>query len=128
MIPKETKLTFNRYSSAVTQGPKAERIEVIKRNRSLAYLKTKQYDAALSDTGFPNLGSKPTEKALFRAGEALYFLRRFQESRHVLDVLCAAFPNNQQAMVILHRAQNRCAEESTGNYNFKLLQREAKKL
>jgi len=103
-------------------------IEIIKRNRSLAFLKTKQFDAALSDTGFPDFSSNPTEKALFRAAEALYFLGRFSECCEVLELLRTNFPNNKQALVVLGRARSRCSEQSTGNYNFKLLQAEAKKL
>jgi len=103
-------------------------IEIIKRNRSLAFLKTKQFDAALSDTGFPDFGSNSTEKALFRAAEALYFLGRFNECCEVLEILRTNFPNNKQALAVLDRARVRCSEQSTGNYNFKLLQAEAKKL
>jgi hypothetical protein len=62
-------------------------VEVIKRNRSLAFLKTKQYDAALSDTGFPNFGEEASDKALFRAAEALYHLARYEESCKVLEQL-----------------------------------------
>lgn len=116
------------YSRALSQNPASDRTKVIKRNRSLAYLKTKQFDSALSDTGFPDFGVEPTEKALFRAAEALYFLQRFEDCNRVLRTLCARFPNNKQASVISERAQLRCLEASSGEYNFKLLQQEAKKL
>jgi hypothetical protein len=118
----------NRYSDALSQPATDNEIEIIKRNRSLAFLRTKQFDAALSDTGFPNFGSKPTEKALFRAAEALYFLGRFNQCCEVLELLQTKFPNNKQALAVLDRARNRCLEQSTGRYNFKLLQAEAKKL
>ncbi|KAF2801437.1 uncharacterized protein BDZ99DRAFT_577577 [Mytilinidion resinicola] len=116
------------YSESLSQPATVNEIEIIKRNRSLAFLKTKQFDAALSDTGFPSFGSNPTEKALFRAAEALYFLRRFSECYEVLELLRTKFPNNKQALVVLNRARSRCSEQSTGDYNFKLLQAEAKKL
>ncbi|KAF2823717.1 hypothetical protein CC86DRAFT_354942 [Ophiobolus disseminans] len=116
------------YSCAISSGATPERSEVIKRNRSLAYLKTKQFDAALSDTGFPSFDSAPVEKALFRAAEALYDLERFSECGEVLDKLCAKFPNNQQALAILARARSRCSEQQNGAYDFKLLQREAEKI
>ena len=119
---------LNRYSKALSQSTTPDRIEIIKRNRSLAYLKTKQFDGALSDTGFPNFGPKPVEKALFRAAEALYFLQRFKECGGVLETLCATFPDNRQASVASDRARSRCLEASSGDYDFKLLQREAKKL
>jgi hypothetical protein len=65
---------------------------------------------------------------LFRAAEALYFLRRFKDSIGVLEILRANFPDSQQALTVLERARNRHMEEISGAYNFKLLQREAKKL
>ncbi|KAF1350508.1 hypothetical protein EJ07DRAFT_159641 [Lizonia empirigonia] len=116
-----------KYSRALSQKTTSDRIEVIKRNRSLAFLKTKQFDSALSDTGFPDFGAEPTEKALFRAAEALYFLQRFEDCSRVLRTLCAHFPNNKQASVVSDRAQLRCSEASSGEYDFKLLQQEAKK-
>ncbi|CAO2647207.1 Nn.00g081290.m01.CDS01 [Neocucurbitaria sp. VM-36] len=120
------------YTNALAQRTTEKQIEVLKRNRALAYLKTKQFDAALLDTGFPNFGpdpsEKPSEKALFRAAEALYFLERFQESYEILELLCMKFPSNKQATIVLDRARKRLSETSTGDYNFKLLQAEAKKL
>lgn len=83
---------LKRHSAALRQPATANEIEIIKRNRSLVYLKTKQFDAALSDAGFPNFGLSPTEKALFRAAEALYNLARFIECCDVLELLCANFP------------------------------------
>jgi hypothetical protein len=106
----------------------ADGVEVIKRNRSLAFLKTKQFDAALSDVGFPDFKPKPTEKALFWAAEALYYLERFPESCEVLELLCTNFPHNSQALAILDRARSRSQEQQTGTYNFKQLQAKARKL
>ena len=117
-----------RYSYAIAQDAPSDRIEVVKRNRALAFLKTKQFDAALSDTGFPSFGAVPAEKALFRAAEALYYLERFNECVEVLETLCARFSDNHQASAVLARARSRCVEQRTGEYDFKLLQLEAKKL
>lgn len=102
-------------------------MEVIKRNRSLAFLRTKQYDAALTDTGFPTFSEEPSEKAFFRAAEALYHLARYDECRQVLEQVCKIFPANKEARAALTRAQRRCGEGSTGQFDFKLLQAEAKK-
>ncbi|KAF1959181.1 hypothetical protein CC80DRAFT_467564 [Byssothecium circinans] len=115
------------YSDALSQPATIDEIEMIKRNRALAFLKTKQFDAALSDTGFPHFGSNPNEKALFRAVEALYSLGRFRECCEVLELLCTNFPNNNQASVVLDRARDRCLEQDIGEYDFKLLQSEARK-
>ncbi|EMD86673.1 hypothetical protein COCC4DRAFT_143738 [Bipolaris maydis ATCC 48331] len=115
------------YSNSLASSHKLSEIEVIKRNRALAYLKTQQYDAALSDTGFPNFGKEPSEKTLFRAAEALYHLARFEECRRVLETLCNKFPHNEQAVAVLRRARGRCTESSSGIFDFKLLQAKAKK-
>ncbi|KAJ4988889.1 TPR domain-containing protein [Stagonosporopsis vannaccii] len=116
------------YSKAIAQGPAADRITVIQRNRSLAYLKTKQYDNALSDTGFPDFGATPAEKALFRAAEALYSLQRFDECIGVLETLLSTFPNNKQARDIYDRVGSRHVEARSGVYDFGLLHKEAHKL
>jgi len=130
MTTGETSATdyLRSYSKALGQPATANKIEVIKRNRSLAYLKTKQFDAALSDTGFPTFNPKPSDKALFRAAEALYYLGRHLESCEVLEKLHATFPDDAQASEMLARAPNRLLEHMTGTYNFKQLQAKAKKL
>jgi TolA-binding protein len=69
----------------------------MKRNRSLAYLKTKHYNAALSDTSFPDFGEEASEKALFRAAETLYNLTRYEECCNVLEKVCDLFPTNKEA-------------------------------
>lgn len=68
-----------------------------------------------------------SEKALFRKSQALYHLARFEESCKVHQVLFATFPNNTAAKLEFNRATARLAEERTGKYPFKNLQREAKK-
>lgn len=103
-------------------------MDVIKRNRSLAFLKTEQFDAALADTGFPNFSSNPPEKALFRTAEALYNLERFSECCQVLEMVCTNFPQNNEASVLRDRAKLRSLEQKTGEYNFRQLQEDAKKL
>ncbi|ELR10159.1 hypothetical protein VC83_00714 [Pseudogymnoascus destructans] len=116
------------YSDALVQPTSVDEAEIIKRNRSLAFLRTKQFDAALSDTGFPNFGENASEKAMFRAGEALYYLGRFDECRNVLAMLCRLYPLNALARASSDRAESRLREQKTGEFNFKLLQAEAKKL
>jgi hypothetical protein len=119
---------LGRYLDALSQPATTDEIAIIKRNRALAFLKTKQFDAALSDTGFPNFDPNPTEKALFRAAEALYNLERFSECCEVLGLLRTNFPQNREALVVLDRAKSRSQEQKTGVYNFKQLQAKAKKL
>jgi hypothetical protein len=56
-----------------------ELFEIIKRNRSQAFLNTKQYDAALEDLSYPSriLEHTQNEKALFRIAQTLYALEQF---------------------------------------------------
>ena len=105
-----------------------DQVDIIKRNRSLAFLKNKEFDAAISDSGFPNFNPNPNEKALFRAADALYSLEKFSECLEVLELLCTNFPQNGEALRCLGRARSRCLEQKTGVYDFKLLQTKAKKL
>ncbi|KAJ4352583.1 uncharacterized protein N0V89_007932 [Didymosphaeria variabile] len=43
-------------------------------------------------------------------------------------MLRSKFPDNKQALIVSERAQRRCSEQDNGDYDFKLLQAEAKKL
>ncbi|KAF2748563.1 hypothetical protein M011DRAFT_457853 [Sporormia fimetaria CBS 119925] len=113
------------YSDALSREPTPEQIEIIKRNRALAFLNTQQYEAALADVGFPNFGPDPNEKALFRAAQSLYCLGRFKECLEVAARLVVAFRNNTEASVLLKRARRRCAEQKTGLYDFASLEKEA---
>lgn len=65
---------------------------------------------------------------MFRAGEALYHLGRFDECCNVLAMLCCLYPLNVLACASSDRAKSRLAEQKTGEFDFKLLQAEAKKL
>ena len=65
---------------------------------------------------------------MFRAGEALYHLRRYDDCCQILEKLCRLFPLNTLAQAASGRAQSRLREQKTGEYNFKLLQAEAKKI
>ena len=98
-------------------------VEIIKRNRALAYLKTHNYDAALKDTGYPALDVKSSEKALFRAAEALYHLRQFEECLDISKKLITGHPNLPEAQALLNRTQNRVQEGKNGGYDFARLQR-----
>ena len=119
---------IDRYSNALSQPATADELDIIERNRSLAFLKIKQFDAALSDTGFSSFNRKLSEKALYRAAEALYHLRRYTECCEVLELLRSTFLHNSQALAILDRARSRCLEQTTAVYDFASLQAETKKL
>lgn len=63
---------------------------------------------------------------MFRAGEALYYLERFDECCQVLESLSRLYPLNSRFRAAYNSAQSRLREQKTGEYNFALLQAEAK--
>lgn len=116
--------TWCSYSKALECPTSVEENKTIRLNRALANLKTKQFDAALIDTGCLSSLSEPSEKALYRAGQALYQLERFQECRDVLTTLCERYPNNSLAIDLLGRVGCRLEEQKTGTYNFESILQE----
>lgn len=62
------------YTKALDCFPIVEEAYTFRLNRSLAFLKIKQFDAAFSDLESALTTLKPTEKALFRKAQALYNL------------------------------------------------------
>lgn len=118
----------NRYTNALKQQPTQQEFEVIRRNRALALLRTGQYDAALSNSGYPNFGSSTPEKSLFRAAEALYHLGRFAECCQVLEQLYVEYPASSDAPTSLARARRCLAEHIQGSIDIASLQTRAKKL
>ncbi|KAH7356053.1 hypothetical protein BKA66DRAFT_515682 [Pyrenochaeta sp. MPI-SDFR-AT-0127] len=95
---------------ALLQEAISDEIAIIKRNKALAFLETRQLDAALYDRKAP------------------YFLRRFDECIKVLEQLNASFTNNEQEQAALSRARCRSTDQTTGKYHFRVLQAESKKL
>jgi hypothetical protein len=108
-------------------SPTLEEAITIKLNRALTYLKTHQFGAALRDLQIASTGSKPSEKALFRKAQALYYLQRFREACDAHQVLAKEFPNNATVKSEFNRAIARLAEQESGKYQFTRLQLEAKK-
>jgi tetratricopeptide (TPR) repeat protein len=72
----------------------------------------------LEDTGFPAFPVLHSEKALYRAGQALYRLRRFDESKEVFVKLMKEFPQNEDGAVYLRKLEERL-RETKGIYDFK---------
>ncbi|KAF2727111.1 hypothetical protein EJ04DRAFT_539117 [Polyplosphaeria fusca] len=107
----------DRYTNALKQQPTQQETEIIKRNRSLALLRTGQYDAALSD-----------KKSLFHASEALYHFGRFAEFGSLLEQLRVKYPSNSEAVSSLIRAKRRLQKHSNGNINIASLQARATSL
>jgi tetratricopeptide (TPR) repeat protein len=127
-----TYLHGDSYTRALTCSPTPEETHAIRLNRSLMFLRTRRYDAALSDvesamaTITPT--GKPAEKALFRKAEALYSLERYQECCEVLKELRLGYPDNTAAKTQLSRAVSRLAEQTNGRYPFKQLHADVAKL
>jgi len=100
----------------------------VRLNRALAYLKDEYFDTALADTGCLTSPSDAPEKALYRAGQALYKLRRFSECQDILTLLCKKYPNNVDATKELTKVRCRLVEQKSGTYDFKAIYEEASKL
>jgi len=120
-----TKLHVNSYTRALSCPSTSEETQTIRLNRSLVFLRTQQYDAALSDvesaTTPATATAKPAEKALYRKAEALYGLQRYRECCEALKKLCLEYPDNAAAKSRLTRAIHRLAEHTNGKYPFKQL-------
>ncbi|KAK0648119.1 hypothetical protein B0T16DRAFT_112784 [Cercophora newfieldiana] len=116
------------YTRALDCSPTVEGRTTITLNRSLAYIKTKAFEKALSDVESTTSSAARTEKALFRKAQALYGLQRFRESCEVLKALRLEYPNNNTAKADLDRAIGRLFEQSHGRYDFKKMYAEAARL
>ncbi|KAM7190971.1 TPR domain protein [Naviculisporaceae sp. PSN 640] len=121
------------YTRALASSPTSDEARTLTINRSLAFLRTKQFDSALLDADAyagptDSEGHGLVEKALFRKGEALYNLRRHKECCEVLKKLRLQYPNNMEAKTQLSRAISRLAEQTHGKYRFNQLLEEASKL
>ncbi|KAJ5690204.1 TPR domain protein [Penicillium macrosclerotiorum] len=121
-------LAIECYSKALEYNLKDPERQIIQLNRALTFLKSHQFDAALSDTQ-EILALFPTsEKALFRKSQALYHLRKFRESCNTWKILRKAFPENVSARNEFTRALDRLLEQESGKFCFKKMQQEAKRL
>jgi hypothetical protein len=109
---------------ALTNHPSASEETIILTNRALAHLRDGSYEAALVDTQHPDTSSNISEKGLYRAGEALYGLRRFSECCDIFQILCERYPGNVEATNELARARARLSEQQSGIYDFKAIYEE----
>ncbi|CZT07041.1 related to TPR domain protein [Rhynchosporium agropyri] len=116
------------YSSALILASNEGEAQVLRLNRSLALLKAKKFDAALTDLEPMVSVSKPVEKALYRKAQALYNLQNFGGCCEVLTTLRLEYPDNSQAKKELLRATKRFQEQTSATYKFKQLHIEADKL
>ncbi|KAK0671707.1 hypothetical protein QBC41DRAFT_49794 [Cercophora samala] len=118
------------YTRALVSSPTTEECHTINLNRSLAYLKTNSFDAALVDANsvLEDANGKTKEKALFRKAQALYSLQRYRECCDVLKALRLEYPDNASAKAKLNEAASRLAEQTSGKYHFKKLHAEAVRL
>ena len=97
-------------------------------NRALTFLRSHQFDAALAEAETVLHVSALSEKALFRKSQALYYLGRFQQSYDTHKLIAEHYPENEMAQREFARTSARLVEQERGQYEFKKMQREARKL
>ncbi|OCL07988.1 hypothetical protein AOQ84DRAFT_389153 [Glonium stellatum] len=98
---------------------------ILKRNRALMYLITKQYDAAKSDATSSLVGEPDNVKSLYRAARACYELEEFEESERFLLTLLSYDKNDTDAQRELKRVKTRLQEATTGTYDFAVMAKSA---
>lgn len=101
---------------------------MIRLNRALAKIQDESYEDALIDTQGLGPNPNPSEKALYRAGKALYGLGRFSECADIFQTLGEKYSNNTEAAKELVRVQLRLAEQRNGAYDFKSMYKEVSRL
>ena len=116
------------YNTALGCPTSLQERKTIRLNRALAYLKNECFDAALTDAECLTSPSDAPEKALYRAGQALYKLGRFSECQDILTLLCKKYPNNGSAVKELERVRCRLGEQESGSYDFKAIYEEVSRL
>lgn len=107
--------------------PSSELAVIAQLNRSLSFLKSYRFDAALKDVDRVLQVSELSEKGLFRKAQGLYQLRRFKESCETHAILAEKYPDNTQAAHEYSRASARLMEQDSGKYEFGKMILEAKK-
>ncbi|KAM0159907.1 hypothetical protein ACHAPG_003341 [Botrytis cinerea] len=118
MEKKQYWKAIENYTAALKCSPSVHLVEIIRLNRALAHLRNGDFDAALTDTKCMVSLEDAPEKALYRAGQALYGLERFSECHDIFEQLCAKFPNNAAATTGLKRVCRRVKEQESGIYDF----------
>ena len=112
------------YTSALVSSSTIEMSRTLKLNRSMANLKLRRYDEALTDA---TDDSQQSEKGLYRAAIALYELGRFQESHQAFGTLLSRYPTSDTAKKEMIRTTQRLKEQQHGDYNFTSMYQAAKK-
>ena len=114
------------YDQALKRARSEKDAIILLLNRCQARLQSQHYDAALSDAlAIIEMSPKgPGEKALFRAGRALYGLQRWKEASDYFERVLAQNPKNHTARQDLTRCRTR-RDESAGIYDFKSMLAEA---
>jgi hypothetical protein len=120
--------SMSSYTTALSCPTTAEESKTIKLNRALACLKNEYFDAALEDTNCLKAPSDASEKALYRAGQALYQLGRFSDCHEILKLLSSRYPDNRNARVDLRRVSCRMEEQSRGTYDFEAIHEQVSRL
>ncbi len=112
-------LLCHSYTIALRQSISANEAQTLHQNRAMANLRLDCFDAALADASHSLQGETKSEKALYRAAMALYGLRRYEESRAVLETLLETYTDSVAARDRLVLVQQRLREQATGDFDFK---------
>lgn len=115
------------YTKALDCTTTSEETQLVKLNRSLAYLKVQRFDEALADATGVTKEHQLSEKGIYRAARSLYELQRFQECRENLTHLLKNYPNNAEAKEQLLRAEKRLDEQARGEYDFSAMYKAAER-
>lgn len=101
----EWKTAIQLYTKAIKVGEKHKDLPTFYKNRAAAYLKTENYEEAVSDCSKVLSFLSTDPKALFRRSQALEALGRVEESYQDLQSIWKSDPGNksiQDSMVRLH--------------------------
>jgi hypothetical protein len=117
------------FSNALESSPTKDQGETIRFNRTLAFLKTVQFEEALRDLEVlcsQNLRPKNREKTLLYKAQALYGQGKYKDSADIFTVLCFQFGRNAEGKSGSVKARQRLVEQETGKYNFTEMYNEIK--
>ncbi|KDQ61208.1 hypothetical protein JAAARDRAFT_204949 [Jaapia argillacea MUCL 33604] len=121
-------LAARAYSRGLIMDPT---VFLLHLNRAEAYLRLGYYSAAIADAehvlSVPNVPQASRDKATFRLGKALYFMRDYLGAEERFKVWVSTHPGEADGSGWLARSQSRYRESQTGEYDWVELFRQHKK-
>ncbi|KAK1999947.1 hypothetical protein LX36DRAFT_709737 [Colletotrichum falcatum] len=114
------------YTEAIAAATTPEQKRAALLNRSLANLRLQRPKKALLDAVHARSSDTPTEKGLFREAKAYYALEQFDLCARNLQQVLALNPGNKEAETELERTGRRIVEQTTGDFKWKDMHKQAK--